>query len=266
MSNVNTQIESLVNSILGSEPSARIDNQFTGGQRPTTVFTTGIPLGSHVPLKIKEKIWNNDFIDIGSLLPKNINIETWSVTFSSNEVTVNTKQNNTKQKHINSFTDWIEAFNIFMAIFIQRFPDQAPFMLKYISIIKEIHDLRGLDACLFYDETFRTLRKEHQQQWQVVIDDIYRRAMFIRFPQVHNNKRHVNYQHGKRQNQSFLGQGSGTCHIFSKYESCTRKHCPYPHVCRNCRGPHPVTKCPKSHVSPDKNNRSIPSITKPNKP
>lgn len=43
-------------------------------------------------------------------------------------------------------------------------------MLKYISTIKEIHCLIGLDAFLFYDESFRKLRKEHQQPWQVVID------------------------------------------------------------------------------------------------
>jgi hypothetical protein len=51
-------------------------------------LTSGIPLGAHIPKRIKEKIWANEYIDLSALLPKNVDNDLWSVTFAPNTVMV----------------------------------------------------------------------------------------------------------------------------------------------------------------------------------
>jgi hypothetical protein len=51
-------------------------------------LTSGIPLGAHIPKRIKEKIWANEYIDLSALLPKNVDNDLWSVTFAPNTVTL----------------------------------------------------------------------------------------------------------------------------------------------------------------------------------
>jgi hypothetical protein len=53
-----------------------------------------------------------------------------------------------------------------MAIYIQIFPEDAAHMLKYMSTIKTIYEMKGNESFRYYDETFRLLRKENSQPWQ----------------------------------------------------------------------------------------------------
>ena len=61
-----------------------------------------------------------------------------------------------KPKHINSIEVWDKAFRIFVGVFTQKYPLEAPHLMKYREII---HDLavRGQNW-QFYDENFRFLR------------------------------------------------------------------------------------------------------------
>jgi hypothetical protein len=59
-----------------------------------------------------------------------------------------------------------------MAIYIQIFPEDAAHMLKYMSTIKTIYEMKGNESFRYYDETFRLLRKENSQPWQQEIDEL----------------------------------------------------------------------------------------------
>lgn len=49
--NVTDNICSLINNILGSAPSARVNNGNTSVHQPVTYFTTGMPIDAHVSQK-----------------------------------------------------------------------------------------------------------------------------------------------------------------------------------------------------------------------
>ena len=60
-----------------------------------------------------------------------------------------------------------------MAVFIEKFSDQAPHMLKYMEMVKGIRQSKGDEAWKFYDDQFRRLRKLHMPPWQKPIDELY---------------------------------------------------------------------------------------------
>ena len=261
--NVTDNISSLINNILGSEPSARVNNVNTSVHQPVTDFTAGMSIDAHVSQKLRDKIWCDDFIDLGSLLPKNIENETWAVTVTPGQVSVQNRLNTFKPKQALSFLDWNEAFHIFMAIFLRKYPTEASNLLKYMSIIREIYELRGNEAFHFYDESFHVLRKEHKQPWQIVVDDIYKKTMYMKSSKFTQKSGNTGNTTMNNKNQPFLGSSRhGTCHVYNKYGSCVRKNCNYAHVCRICRGPHPVTKCTKAGL-PDHKDKGRPSQIPP---
>ena len=276
----NVNFHNLIDSILSNEPSANVHNNYNAGQRQVTELTSGIPLGAHIPKRIKEKIWANEYIDLSALLPTNVDNDLWSVTFAPNTVTLQNQQNVPKPKSILSFYEWNEAFRIYMAIYIQIFPEDAPHMLKYMSTIKNIYEMKGNESFRYYDETFRLLRKENSQPWQQEIDELYRKAMFMKsskftvnhnFPQPpttakYNNGTAINPNN--RRVQPFLDtNNNGTCHIYNKYQCCTKRNYPYQHVCRVCKGPHPQAKCTKQATIHQINQpHTKQNVTKPSKP
>lgn len=89
----NVNFYNLIDSILSNEPSANVHKNYNAGQRQVTELTSGIPLGAHIPKRIKEKIWANEYIDLSALLPKNVVNDLWSVTFAPNAVTLQNEQN-----------------------------------------------------------------------------------------------------------------------------------------------------------------------------
>ena len=59
---VNQVVQSVHSSLAGESPS-------TGAFQPQHIFTSvNLPVDARVPLKLKTKIWNNEFIDFGLLL------------------------------------------------------------------------------------------------------------------------------------------------------------------------------------------------------
>ena len=118
--------------------------------------------------------------NLSALLPKNVDNDLWSVTFAPNTVILQNQQNVPKPKSFLSFHEWNEAFRIYMAIYIQKFPEDAPHMLKYMSTTKNIYEMKCNESFRYYDETFRLLRKENSQPWQQEIDELYRKAMFMK--------------------------------------------------------------------------------------
>ena len=60
-------------------------------------------------------------------------------------------------KKITNINQWISAFNTFVAIYVVRFPLEAPKLMKYCEIVRDIAAKFG--DWVFYDEQFRLLRQ-----------------------------------------------------------------------------------------------------------
>ena len=65
---------------------------------PVIDLSGGIPLGSHVPQQIREQIWNNEFIDLGSLLPSQELEDPLSIILAPSTITMQSKQNMSKSR------------------------------------------------------------------------------------------------------------------------------------------------------------------------
>ena len=246
----NSQIQNvhnLIDNILSTESPA---TSLTGRELchgPIVDLSGGIPLGAHISQRVKEKIWNNEFMNLADLLPKLDFEDPWSVTLGPSLITMS--KQSSKSRGPLSFYEWNEAFHIYMAIYIERFPSEAPNMLKYMSIVKDAYEMRGTLAFRTYDQSFRLLRARNNLPWQKPIDELFTKSVF---PKRHYAQTFPNNSPNKyipptlnRRSQPFLTNRDrdGTCHVWNTYEQCNRTNCPFKHVCKFCRGPHPKVRC-----------------------
>jgi hypothetical protein len=213
-----TLLNSLLNQDAG-EPAAKVDNVIT--------ISDGIPLGAATPLRVRSKIWANQYIDLSLLLqcreePLSLNISSGSVT---------SQQGQTKQKTPLSIHQWTDAFLIYMSIYIQKFPDQAPHLLKYCHYIRELSRLLGDRAWRVYDENFRLLKKTSALLWQKPVEELRMKAAST-----------------NTQSQQPFRAGSGNkpikfCFAFNNGEQCLHSPCPFAHRCQACSGSHARVNC-----------------------
>ena len=143
---------------------------------PNFRFIGGIPLGAHISQRIKEKIWNNEFMNLADLLPKLGFEDPWSVTLGPSLIT--TLKQSSKSRGPLTFYKWNEAFHIYKVIYSERFPPEAPNMLKYMSIVKDAYEMRGTQAFCTYDQSFRLLRASNNLPWQRPIDELFTKSVF----------------------------------------------------------------------------------------
>ena len=96
-------------------------------------------------------------MEFGSLLTSSPNQDRFSVclTPSSNSPTQPrlTLVPCQPSKKIHTFLQWLSAFNIFVAIFSEKFPNETPRLMKYSEIVRDISTKPG--DWYFYDEQFR---------------------------------------------------------------------------------------------------------------
>ena len=91
-----------------------------------------------VPPKIREKIIKGDFIDFTTLLTKVMfssrteSSFTFQLPDSGGELSLHPS---TKPKRITSFSNWMEAWNVYLAVCINHTPSRAPSLVAYQHII-----------------------------------------------------------------------------------------------------------------------------------
>ena len=132
----------------------------TGAFQPKDIFASvHLPVDARVPLKLNTKIWNNEFIDFGLLLANQFAEGKYQLTINPGDGSSPSLalEPITKPKKIVSIDSWVQAFHVFVDVFTNRFPSDAPGFMKYGSTIQDLaarcHNWR------FYDEHFRFLRQ-----------------------------------------------------------------------------------------------------------
>ena len=151
---------------------ALLDDVFTGESAGSTLnngsqiqLTDCVPLGATVSAKLKLKIWNNEFVELKSLLP-NSNEEPLSIMVKAGKIELQQVSSN---KNPITIHQWTDAFLIFISIYLQKFPQEASNLLKYMYTIREINKLHGEQAWRNYDETFRKIRETSLLPWERVV-------------------------------------------------------------------------------------------------
>ena len=93
-------------------------------------------VGAHIPLKIKEKVWAEEYIDMSLMLKSGKDLVHDSqlngeITVKGGQLTV------LQQKHnqIKNIRTWTSAFINFMSIMLEKWPDKAQVYLKYMQLL-----------------------------------------------------------------------------------------------------------------------------------
>ena len=114
------------------------------------------PVGDHIPIKIKEKIWAGEYIDLRSLLKSAKDLATESelngdLTVKGGQLTVVPHRQGT----ITNIHIWTSAYIIFMGIMLEKWPGKGQEYLKYMYNIR-LASTRGFGmGWTLYDEQYR---------------------------------------------------------------------------------------------------------------
>jgi len=129
--------------------------------RPQDPFTSiNLPVDARVAMKFKTKIWQQEYIDFGSLLVNPTLDGKFQLTIQNSNEGLSPAlalEPLNKPKKITSIDIWLQAFHVFVGIYASHYPNEAPGLMKYGSTIQDLaargHNWR------FYDENFRFLRQ-----------------------------------------------------------------------------------------------------------
>lgn len=216
---------------------ALLDDVFTGESAGSTLnngsqiqLTDCVPLGATVSAKLKLKIWNNEFVELKSLLP-NSNEEPLSIMVKAGKIELQQASSN---KNPITIHQWTDAFLIFISIYLQKFPQEASNLLKYMYTIREINKLHGEQAWRNYDETFRKIRETSLLPWERVVPELRLKAASMGFRSAPKSQGNF----GKR--QPFRVRH---CFAYNRGQKCGSHPCRFSHTCQDCNGSHPRLQC-----------------------
>jgi hypothetical protein len=119
-----------------------------------------LPLGFHVPLALKEKIWRGEFIELGLLLEGSGAINWDNSSFGEQGMLSLSAKGlicyaPKQSRKIESLEQWTDAFTVFMAIFCTRHPGKSQELLKYMSVVRNAARQFSTAGAINYDEEFR---------------------------------------------------------------------------------------------------------------
>ena len=115
------------------------------------LLTTHIPLSTMVKPSLKANIWANKFIDLSLLLTTDqqpsydLICEPGDFDGTGGPQLKWSQRKSVTIKYINQWTD---AFNTFTAVYTERFPEQAPNLMKYMATVRRFAKRRGTGPCM----------------------------------------------------------------------------------------------------------------------
>jgi hypothetical protein len=181
-------------------------------------------LGMHVPLSTRQKIMKGEFIELYSLLDRH------QVNEQENKIIFNNGQLSFKPVNQNKIFDiltWLDAFFIYMSIYLVAHPDQAHKMLKYMANVKTAASRSNGFGWREYDRQFRIKKARNDCiPWNQIDQELW--LLYI------NSTASASKQQAPPKN---------ACFDFNNKGVCMRQYCQYSHSCLKCSGKHPATKC-----------------------
>ena len=213
-----------------SSSSSTSSSSESEGDAPKSHFNTNrVRLDLRIPDKLKQKIWDDKYIELGELL---------SAARKPGALFENKKHKKGKKQtlQISQILDWVSAFNVFVAVYTMKFPENSPSLMHYIHTIMELAHNGG--DWVNYDHEFRVARVAEPRPWHELNTELYMTYRYARAPgrQAPANK-------GRGDNQTRRNFPSGTCWKFHAGKECNRSTCQFPHSCYICNGMHPAFQC-----------------------
>ena len=215
----------------------------TSDVAPTQFFqSASLPIDSRVSDKLKLKIWNEAFVEFGSLLSNPSLENKYQISFQNSDAGQPSSfclEPAPKPKKVLTIDMWLHAFHIFVGVYTKKHPSEAPALMKYGHTIQDLA-ARGQNW-RFYDDNFRFLR---QTQASIVPWGSIHWELWLRSQYSQNKKLAAAPNYGPpthaRQGTPFQVP-KGYCSKFHKGIPCLG--CDFKHSCFKCQGAHSSKHC-----------------------
>ena len=210
------------------------------GEPQNPFVSSCIPVDARVTDKIRQKIWANEFVDLGILLVRPVNQNRFQLSVGqvaeSSQSTTLLLEPAEKPKRIANIDQWLSAFQVYVGVYTAKYPQDSPALMKYISIIRDLAE-RGMNW-RFYDENFRFMRQTHVSSfpWGSIHSELWLRSQST--PQIAPQRNPGRFSPANSRIDSIP---FGHCFKFHRGLYCAG--CRFKHVCYKCNGKHPIGKC-----------------------
>ena len=223
--------------------------QLTPRTSDTNTVLFDLPLDYHVPLKLKTKIWSNEYVDFSELLHSKDDDDYVMSVKNINSVP-SLSVSKTERKSYLTYQQWGVTFEVFVAIHSVKFPQDTPGLMKYASLIRLL--FQNGQGWFKYDRSFRQLRElDPTLPWwkiQSTIWSVATLAKSIKLTSVAPESKNPPLRRGPAEAEN-PNTVKGFCWSYNATGSCSagwprNKWCRHKHVCTTCKAPHPRCHCP----------------------
>ena len=254
LSNDNVQASRQINQLVEQHISNLMNtNQQTGLEGEDHFISAKRPIDSKISSKVKNQIWANEFVDLGTLLvPKVANTSikqkrTFELISDKNDYVAlkPTKETNV----IQTIEQWSDAFLVYLSIYCEKYPEHLKSMTTYMNMIKILHNRKG--DYIWYDQEFRYGRSLQGGGWAMDSELWIMACGNTTNP----NEARTSPGLGGQLFRPSVKSGSsnkgrhpkGYCFRYHSKGDCNRSPCPFKHNCytEGCGAVHPVFKCRK---------------------
>lgn len=198
------------------------------------------PTTSQIDAKLKNKIWQNKYVDFIKLLPKDDLALDKSLRLQSAGNSEFKFVASKPKKSIKSIEQWTSAFLKFLAVYSEKYPKQIPAVIKHGEIVRELASRSFGLAWLTYDKQVRKDIEVRSIPWGQLHYEYWVMATTFRQPQTQFNFRGKPVQQ-RVQYRNRIPQGF--CYAFHKNGKCSHQQCQYKHICFQCRKTHSILHC-----------------------
>jgi hypothetical protein len=140
LANNTTEVDTTDTSRVVTDALQTLINGNTGefSMEPAKAFhSISNPLGSYLPRAIKSKIWANEYVNISALLDSNQDDDI-SLTLKKSGGKPTISLSTTSKWEITSIELWTKAFLVLAAVYTEKYPQEAPQLFKYMSVVREL--------------------------------------------------------------------------------------------------------------------------------
>jgi hypothetical protein len=196
-------------------------------------------LALHVAPEICSKIWRNEYINLSCLLKRDVATEKGSNLTLNEHGMLEIAPKPSRQ--IRNIREWTDAFLVFMAIYIKKYPSKSGELLQYIATIREAESRNSSSLCWkSYDENFRLRQAVSPMSWSKINPDLWLKLMTGQ--SVQGNFAMNKVVKSNIQNSSSIK----VCFDFNSPRGCRFPNCRFSHRCILCKGDHNQMKCNQS--------------------
>ncbi len=202
--------------------------------------------GSTLDSKVRAKILQGLYVELGSLTPRNDFDPKVDVRYAPG-VMSQVSLTPARARPPANIHEWIKLFNIFASVYTTQCPKAAPQMFTYVNRIVQLQRKSPQTfVWRFYDEVFRRVKAQYPPlTWHVIHQPILNEAEDMAFNFRQRTQRPNQDQNRQQQGNSSLPNrlaNDGTCHKYNR-GNCSFAACKYLHACCHCKGKHPAIHC-----------------------